>query len=131
MRKLPLGLSLLLIALPAGAHNTKPTDVVSVESEVIKSDSEPGTSTNYSKPWSQIKVDASTEQKVNAGIVKLLKNEPSQHFRIIHLHIVNDRVLAVVLASEYGTTLAVDTHDAKICYTTVYSNGGIQSSCIK
>jgi hypothetical protein len=122
------GLLLALLASPAGAHSTKPGDVVQVESETYDSFGATVTSHKlYSKPWGQIKVDAATVRTIDAFIHKWLSNSPEsveKEFRIVHLRIIDNNVTHAVLLGKYGTVLVADIAFNTLCFVSVSGNGG-------
>jgi hypothetical protein len=132
MRKI-LAAFALLTCLPAFAHNTKPGDVVQVEAMAFNDMGDTTTSHKlYTRPWSQIKIDATTVRAIDAIFHKYRNQTNSTletKYRFLHLTLVDNRVQRALLLTEYGTVLAVDLTRNGYCYVTVAGNGGVGSAC--
>jgi len=131
MKKILLAVVLLLVGLPAFAHNTKPSDTVSVEASTFGPDGAIETSHQvYSKPWAQIKLDATTIQKIEKGISKYRSSgNPDRTYRIVHLVLVDNDIQRALVLTELGTAIAIELLDGRICYTSTQGNGMLGAFC--
>lgn len=130
MKRYLLALILTAVCLPAMAHNTKPSDIVTVEASTYNQAGDTElTHKVYSKPWGQMKIDAATVKWVDAQIVTIKSHlDLDKTFRITHLVIVDNEIQRVMLTTEYGTSIAIDRSVNQFCYITPAGNGPLQAS---
>lgn len=128
MKKILLALGLMLAALPAGAHSTKPTDMVSINAiNYDETGAIEKSNTVYSKPWSQVRVDAETLHWIDVRIARARAIVPQEKtFRIAHLVMIDGQISRVLLLSEYGTAIAAEQETGIICLTSTAGNGPLQ-----
>lgn len=133
MKKSLLTICLILACLPAAAHNTRPTDTVSVDATTYDSyGTTELSSAVYTKPWSQIKIDAKTVQKIDGLIAKFRADHRDwvdKSYRIIHLSMADGHITRAMVLTEYGTAISMDLHNNHYCYTSIAGNGNIGGTC--